>query len=345
MQVSMPKTLSVLLGIWLCWVTLHVYALKGYGFPMPYLLYDSLVSNILLTLNCLALGNIIRYYQPSGTSVWKLAVWCLVVTGAWLMVLSLLYKVFLSGEPFYAKHFYPTLPVRFAIGFLVLGCTILMVWVWEYANLNAKEAERQANARTAWREAELTGLTSQLQPHFLFNSLNSINALIGNRPEDARIMTQQLSDFLRGTLHKDQMKPVKLGEELRQIELYLNIEKVRFGHRLHTVIDADESLREWLMPAFILQPVIENAIKYGLYDTTGTVTISLKAEGTNQQLRLEISNPYDPEAAPVRGGTGFGLQSIKRRLYLLYGRMDLLITHSDGRTFQTIIIIPQKSNV
>jgi LytS/YehU family sensor histidine kinase len=180
-----------------------------------------------------------------------------------------------------------------------------------------------------------------LQPHFLFNSLNSINALIGFKPQEARKMVQQLSEFLRSTLRKDDSQPVLLAEELQTLELYLEIEKMRFGHRLQTEIMADETSRRMKLPPMLLQPLVENAIKFGLYDTTGQVTISLHSKATENHLEISIRNPYDPQTAPKRQGTGFGLYGVQRRLYLLFARHDLLQTHSENQIFTSTLLIPQ----
>jgi LytS/YehU family sensor histidine kinase len=91
----------------------------------------------------------------------------------------------------------------------------------------------------------------------------------------------------------------------------------------------------------LLQPLVENAIKFGLYDTTGTVVISLQAQCFKNHLRLTVQNPYDPQTARPRQGTGFGLSSVQRRLYLLFARNDLFTTHADGTLFTTTLTIPQ----
>src|SRR5690606_27683378 len=111
---------------------------------------------------------------------------------------------------------------------------------------------------------ELYNLRQQLQPHFLFNSLNSIIALIGNQPDRAKEMVFQLSDFLRGTLRKDDQQLIPLAEEVDHLKLYLEIEKVRFGHRLEVKIEIPKEAMEKKLPAMIVQPLLENAIKYGL---------------------------------------------------------------------------------
>jgi LytS/YehU family sensor histidine kinase len=184
-------------------------------------------------------------------------------------------------------------------------------------------------------------LRQQLQPHFLFNSLNSINALIGSRPEEARKMVQQLSDFLRGTIKKEETQWVTLHEEIQYLQLYLDIEKVRFGNRLATQIETDESAQSLKLPALLLQPIVENAIKFGLYDTTGETLIRMHSKKEGNDLVITVLNPYDPETASPRQGTGFGLKSVQRRLYLLFARTDLLTTEAKDNIFTTLVRIPQ----
>jgi LytS/YehU family sensor histidine kinase len=183
-----------------------------------------------------------------------------------------------------------------------------------------------------------------MQPHFLFNSLNSISALAGSRPEEARKMIQQLSDFLRGTIKRDDQQLVTLEEELKHLELYLDIEKVRFGHRLKTVLDRDNTCLTLKLPSLLLQPIVENAIKFGLYDTIGDIEIRILAREHEGELLLTVENPFDPSTAQPRAGTGFGLTAVQRRLYLLYARNDLLTTRQveqENPLFITQVRIPQ----
>jgi LytS/YehU family sensor histidine kinase len=201
--------------------------------------------------------------------------------------------------------------------------------------------KRKEQAEQMTKDAELLQLRQQLQPHFLFNSLNSISALAGKQPEKARHMIQQLSDFLRGTLKREEYQSVTLEEELHHLQLYLEIEKVRFGQRLQTDIQVTESAAKMRIPSLLLQPIVENAIKFGLYDTIGEVMITLLAAEENHQLRLTITNPFDEETAITTQGTGFGLASIHRRLYLLFARNDLLKTSRTGIIFTTSLLIPQ----
>jgi LytS/YehU family sensor histidine kinase len=213
--------------------------------------------------------------------------------------------------------------------------------LWYNWGEQKENEERKTAAEKLAKDAELFKLRQQLQPHFLFNSLNSINALIGSRPEEARKMVQQLSDFLRGTLKKEEQQWVSLQEELQYLQLYLDIEKVRFGNRLATIIESDPMAGQLKLPALLLQPIVENAIKFGLYDTTGETVIRLNATGSDGYLVIRVQNPFDPETSMPQKGTGFGLKSVRRRLYLLFARNDLLATETADHTFITTVKIPQ----
>ena len=154
-------------------------------------------------------------------------------------------------------------------------------------------------------------------------------------------MIHQLSDFLRGTLKREEQQWILLEEELEYLRLYLDIEKVRFGNRLSTVFETAAGSLQMKIPAMLLQPLVENAIKFGLYDTTGDTIIRIETAITNGLLVVTVQNPFDEETAQPRQGTGFGLHSIQRRLYLLFARNDLLITSALNHLFTTTVKIPQ----
>lgn len=211
-----------------------------------------------------------------------------------------------------------------------------------YSHLDQRETnELRSESEKLIREAELNNLRQQLQPHFLFNSLNSISSLIISDPEKARDMIFQLSDFLRGTLKKETQQWISLKEEFEYLRLYLEIEKVRFGNRLQTELIYPDDILNFKIPVLLLQPVVENAIKFGLYDTTGIVPISIEAISDDKYLKVIVKNPFDPETSVPLKGTGFGLDSVKRRLFLLFARADLVETGTDGQIFITKIKIPQ----
>ena len=128
---------------------------------------------------------------------------------------------------------------------------------------------------------------------------------------------------------------------MQYLQLYLDIEKVRFGNRLSTVVNMDETAENLKLPALLLQPIVENAIKFGLYDTMGETTIIISAKNEDNKLVVEVQNPFDPETSAPQQGTGFGLKSVQRRLFLLFARNDLLKTTTKENIFTTTVTIPQ----
>lgn len=328
----------------ICWLVLmadHVMVLHWFGLPWNAAIIDSAISNIILLLACLLVMNTLRYYLPRGEQYVNIFSIVLLLTVIWLVISKALLKVSVPHiYPAYEDMLMHSMPIRFSIGFLLLGCVTMISILW-YNQQEQKETQgRKSDAEKLAKEAELFKLRQQLQPHFLFNSLNSINALIGSRPEEARKMVQQLSDFLRGTIKKEETQWVTLQEELQYLQLYLDIEKVRFGNRLATVIECEESTRELKLPALLLQPIVENAIKFGLYDTTGETVIRLQSTKEDNTLVIKVQNPFDPETSSPKQGTGFGLKSVQRRLYLLFARADLVSTEAHDNIFTTIVRIP-----
>ncbi len=339
---STVRVILVYLAWALLWSGVQTVMLWSGGLALELAAVDALLTNLLLVSGSYAMGMGLRYYQPSIKEAAYLLVWSLglgvLSTMAFYWVTSRAFQ----GDAAYLAFVEATLGVRFVFTWLMVLLLLLLSWFWFYTLEREQDELRRAAAEKLVRDAELHSLRQQLQPHFLFNSLNSISALVGARPEQARKMIQQLSDFLRGTLRKDDLQQVSLAEELKQLELYLDIEKVRFGHRLQTAIEVPEDTLRLSLPALLLQPVVENAIKFGLYDTLGDTVISIKATAQNSHLLLQVQNPFDPETAQPQQGTGFGLSSVQRRLYLLYARQDLLQTRQYENQFITSIKIPQQ---
>ena len=327
--------------LWMLWTGLQVWALVWTGFSLQIALTDSLISNILLMGIGLIVRNILRFYRPGKGRFYYIFIWnfCIAAIWIWLVKWSLLKFI---PDAAYVGFLNKSLPVRFFIAFLITGWMALINWLLFTFQENSANEQRKTDADRLAKDAELYKLRQQLHPHFLFNSLNSISALTGTRPEEARKMIEQLADFLRGTLKNDEKMQVNLAEELRYLQLYLDIEKVRFGHRLNAEIKTTEASLKEIIPQMLLQPLVENAIKFGLYDTTGDVIIAINSKLENNLLTITIQNPFDPQTAATRQGTGFGLTSVTRRLYLLYARKDLLETKAEGNVFTTTIIIPQQ---
>jgi two-component system LytT family sensor kinase len=336
------KKIKIAFAIWwLAWAILQYSVLWNYGLSTIQCFTDSLVSNFLLAGSCLLIGNNMRYYLPGKEKYGYVLAISFALSLIWLLIIKILLGTFFKSDPIYTNMLSNSLLIRFGVALLMMEMVTTMSLLWysqkEEKNIN----ERKIDAERLTKEAELFKLRQQLQPHFLFNSLNSINALIASQPEQARKMIQQLSDFLRGTLKKEDQQWVNLSEELQYLQLYLDIEKVRFGHRLSDEIKCDEAAKTMKLPPMLLQPIVENAIKFGLYDTIGDIIIHIEAKANENYLEVIVENPFDPETSYPKHGTGFGLNSVNRRLFLLFARNDLLQTKTDKNLFITIVKIPQ----
>ncbi|WP_077034158.1 sensor histidine kinase [Pelomonas sp. KK5] len=179
-------------------------------------------------------------------------------------------------------------------------------------------AQAQAEALALAREAELQLLRTQVNPHFLFNCLNSISALTQMDPAGAREMAIELAQFFRRTLALADRQWLSLDEELALCGQYLAIEQRRFGPQLKLQWEIEPEARGCDVPAMCLQPLVENAVKHGVAPLGGgTVRVAAALQGG--QLKLEVSNPFDPLAAPA-AGAGLGLRNLRARLEVLYGR-------------------------
>lgn len=244
-----------------------------------------------------------------------------------------------TNNAYYLNWFKSSLTIRYIVVVLFYS------WMATNAALRKSISEQdarftaQADSAEMLKEAELFKLRQQLQPHFLYNSLNSINALVMVDPDKAQEMVGKLSDFLRSSVKKESEDSVTIEEKLNYLESYLSIESVRFGDRL--IVDIKKDITGTCkMPPFLLQPILENAIKFGLYGQTGQVKINVSISNKEHMLTIAVTNPYDPNLTPPKG-TGFGLKGIERRLTLLFSRNDLLETIIDANEYTTILKIPQ----
>ena len=305
---------------------------------------DSLITNGMLALACIILSNLLGYYQPKNeTIIFVLAltfIMALFITFVSKFLLILLF----SDHQTYINFLKFSLTVRFLILFVFIAWCALANILWYRLEEQSATQERLLAAQNLSKEAELNKLRHQLQPHFLFNSLNSVYALTIVNPKEAGTMITKLASFLRGTLKRDDEVWVSVAEEMEYIGLYLDIEKVRFGNRLATSIENDEASLQMKLPALLLQPIVENAIKFGLYNTAAAITISVEVKLQHNHLVIIVQNPYDPDLKAA-GGTGFGLTAIRRRLYLLFADERLLRTEATAdNMFITTLKIPQQND-
>ena len=230
---------------------------------------------------------------------------------------------------------------------LVFGVNMALFQVNFARRTSLIQELKLSHARSSAQQAQLAALRYQLNPHFLFNALNSISALIvTKRNEDAERMTEKLSTFLRTSLNADPGELIPLDDELALTEEYLDIESVRFGERLNVTVDCAPEACDALVPSFLVQPLVENAIKHGVARCRGTVNIDLHAEVKDGNLRIDVRTCMptceEREDQGVRQSrSGVGLKNVRRRLEAVYGIKASLKAEVQDNSYVATISLPR----
>ncbi len=261
--------------------------------------------------------------------------------GLWLWLGYLILSTVYQEDVQYLEKLNISIPSRIGFGFLfyILITTNYYLLIY-YQNFKEKMV-RESELKALVKESELSSLKSQINPHFLFNSLNSISSLTMISPEKAQDMVINLSEFLRYSLSNKKETLTNFEKELINIERYLKIEKIRFGKRLNVEQSIDDRTLKMQIPQLILQPIIENAIKYGVYESTDESNILLESVASNNLLEVIISNEYNPDFL-INKGAGIGLKNVMSRLKILYGRENLVKISKTESTFEITLRFPQE---
>lgn len=234
-----------------------------------------------------------------------------------------------------------SIPLFLGIGMLLFVLGIVVHYLL-LAFDSARAAERQAlELQVLAREAELKALRSQIQPHFLFNSLNSISALTTSDPPAARAMSLRLAEFFRMTLKLGQEQFVSLAEEFQLAESFLSIEQIRFGSRLKFEKTLEQGCEQLLVPSLCLQPLVENATGHGIAHLVEGGTITLTAQRKGSLLAVRVSNPCDADR-PQSKSTSIGLANVRKRLETLYGNEARLTIEQNSHSFLIELLLPAK---
>ncbi|SFD69973.1 sensor histidine kinase [Thermophagus xiamenensis] len=314
---------------------------------------DSAIYNLILMILSLSLYFPLAYSPNSrNTAQNKIirpnlyyfvnhAIICLITLILWLGASYLLSQLFLGDSHEYVTFTRDSLPLRAAIGTLLLSLQLSLYHIIDFFKHIEEKTIKEEQLKKMVKEAELKALKAQLNPHFLFNSLNSINSLTITDPQSAGQMVTKLSDFLRYSLRNNTESMLPLREELNNMRRYLDIEKVRFGDRLNCNFDISEECLDVYIPAMLLQPVFENAIKHGLHESIEPVHIHTSCYIQNNYLIITVSNNFDPESTPVKG-EGVGLDNIRNKLFLFYNRNDLFSTKQESNFFEVNFSIPKR---
>jgi two-component system, LytTR family, sensor histidine kinase AlgZ len=268
-----------------------------------------------------------------GAALTSAALWVLVARG-WFALLGS-WGLALGAAPAFAR----LQPFLFGRGFLLFLIAALMHYLL-VAFESSRRAETQSlEYRVLSREAELKALRAQLHPHFLFNSLNSVVALIGSDPDAARRTCVMLGDFLRSSLTLGARDSIPLGDEVALAQSLLAIEKVRFGSRLAFETRLEEAARACPVPPLLLQPLVENAVTHGIAHLLEGGAIRLEAVRRGDLLHVVVENPRDPEAR-ASAGAGLGLDNVRRRLTAVYGNDARFKASAEGARFRVELSFP-----
>lgn len=262
-----------------------------------------------------------------------------ITSSIWIGIGYYILRNILSDEKLYQSFLLQSLIWRFLIGILFYIVIVAVDYVIIYYNNFQEKQLREAELNSLVKEAELKSLKYQINPHFIFNSLNSISSLTLSDPQKAQEMTIKLSSFLRSTLSKNERQKSKLIEEISNAKLYLDIEKVRFDDKFNFIEELEPKCKELEVPSMILQPLFENAIKHGVYESLDKVTITLKCGLDKEYFKITVENTFDPEAVPKKG-EGIGIKNIQNRLKLIYNQDNLVITEKNNNLFRVNIFIP-----
>jgi len=338
------KTIIFYFGLWILLAGIQFSILIfQYHFPLEIALADSLVFNLLFALIGLPMWFIVRYSSPSSRTQFNiffnhftsLVLLIVIWIGVGYSILSLMF----NDETAYNDFLTVSIPMRLISGVLLYFLVGMTFYLLIY-NFNLQEKlKMEARLNTLLKETELNMLKSQINPHFLFNSLNSISSLTVTNPGKAREMIIKLSDFLRYSVSSGANSLTPLSQELENIKRYLEIEKIRFGDKLIYDLRVDEKCKNQNIPVMLLQPLYENAIKHGVYESTNQVRIETECKVEPGFTEISIVNDFDPDSKP-RIGAGVGLNNIRERLRLTYRRNDLLKTWTEENRYFVRLKIP-----
>ena len=316
--------------------------------PVAIALTDAFVSNMIFAFMGLLAWYPTRYipFQKSNP-VYSLtahfAAGILVVI-VWLIVSMGVLGALNQGNDTYREFLNHSLIWRGILGSMFYLVLVLVFYLTLYGETLKQRAQAEERLRTLVKESELNMLKSQINPHFLFNSLNSISSLTMSSPDEAREMIIRLSDLLRYSLKNRENEFVTLDEEVGHMKDYLAIEQIRFGDKLRYKLDVSDACSQIRVPTMILQPLIENAIKHGVYESVDPVEIVFSCKMHSDYLELKIMNDYDPRQ-PSRKGTGLGLQNAAQRIQLAYdGNGKLDVRKTDNKFIVTIFTPLKKAS-
>ncbi len=240
------------------------------------------------------------------------------------------------------EHYRYLIPLLVIVGILLFMLGVAVSYLMIYFEKGREYEKRSLELRLLAQQAEMKALKAQIDPHFLFNSLNSISALTSLDPAGSRKMCLLLSDFLRKSLNLGAKKFIAFKEELELISGYLSIEKIRLGPRLKIKMMVAEESKQYIVPPLLLQPLVENAINHGIRHLLNGGEIRITAEKKEERLRIVVENPQDPEK-PSSKSEGIGLDNVRRRLQTIFPSESRLECVESETIYRAVITLPART--
>lgn len=335
----------IYLFIWLITGVLH-YLILRFAVDINHFsaLLDAVIFNVLFAVIGYGIWYVVRFSGLEPGNIFNAIITHLlaavILAAGWAGTGYMLLKLIPGAGSGYLLFVEETLYWRGALGIIYYILIALNYYLVIFYTEYQQQKLRKSEMDRLLKESELSMLKAQINPHFIFNSLNSISSLILTTPDKAHEMVINLSAFLRYTIAPRDKKLVKLSQELEAINLYLSIEKIRFGDKLNLTVSCDKSLDNLTLPNMILQPLVENAVKYGVYESTDTCKISISCHVAQNTLIIHIINDIEPGGTPKKG-KGIGLKNVKSRLKLIYEKDNLLKIEKAEDKFSVKLTIPQ----
>lgn len=336
------RRLSFILIVFFIFSLFYAFILKTNNFSTYCFVYESALFFLLHALFAVVLNRIHAFYH-SRSAITIVHLSTLFVFVLFYLFVNLEYaNLFYFSDSKYMVFIQKSLLIKGFFSFLFLLAVVNQFWIDKHLIELEKKNNLFIENEKKLIQVELSHLHQQYQPHFLFNSLNSITALVGTEPKEARRMILLLSDFLRLSIRKKDNNFEIVEDEIDYLKLYLEIEKIRFADRLNVIFDIDSSLEKQKIPSQLLQPLLENAIKFGLYGNIGEITIKIEIKSMHDYIEILFENPFNINDSIRKQGTGFGLSSIQQKLAFLYKRNDLMHIEKHSNLFTIKVKIPSK---
>jgi len=329
---------------WATIAILHVAILSiSYDLEFEFALADGIVFNLIYAILSIGIWFWVRYTdfekQKTLNIIFNHLASATISILLWIAISDFILQGIFTDNTTYNEFLNSSIPWRIGEGTILYLLTSLIYYLTIYIQNFREQTLRESEVKSLFRDAELNWLKHQINPHFLFNSLNSISSLTMSNPEKAQEMVIRLSDLLRYSLKQSTESLVTVNDEISNCIKYLEIEKVRFGKRLNYSISAPENVMSFQLPAMILQPLFENAIKHGIAQSPDAGEIKASFELHPNYLKILITNTTS-ETNSSQKGMGVGLANIAKRLSLLYALNDLIQTKGSNNLFTVEVTVP-----